>query len=248
MENKGMRVNAGKMKITICGMGLDLLQTSGEFPCAVCHTGVGSIFCNSCKHWVHKKCSGLKPLTKDPDYRCTWCQGTACPLDGRPQRETCPSRSWQAGCGSFLLLPTCRRHALSSRWLWTCNHNTCENHLDEVHGAATSSLFTPTLFQDTWLRVQLLCVKRNAPCQCDLAIDKTKPPTSAVEWQGNDQTDLQCQAARRCHHQVQWATLRSLALRIWTWFWRREGSTSMDMWNAPMVQSRQPFTYRLREA
>ena len=29
----------------------------------------------------------LKSLTKDPDYRCTWCQGTACPLDGRPQRE-----------------------------------------------------------------------------------------------------------------------------------------------------------------
>ena len=73
----------------ICSTDLDLLQSSGEFPCAVCHTGVGSnsIFCNGCKHWVHKKCSGLKRLTKDPDYRCTWYQGTACPLDGRPQRE-----------------------------------------------------------------------------------------------------------------------------------------------------------------
>ena len=38
-------------------------------------------------HWVHKKCSGLKRLTKDPDYRCTRCQGTAHPLDGRPKRE-----------------------------------------------------------------------------------------------------------------------------------------------------------------
>ena len=36
---------------------------------------------------VHKKCSGLKRLKKDPDYSCTWCQGTACPLDGRPQKE-----------------------------------------------------------------------------------------------------------------------------------------------------------------
>ena len=36
---------------------------------------------------MHKKCSGLKHLTKDPDYRCTQCQGTARPLDGRPQRE-----------------------------------------------------------------------------------------------------------------------------------------------------------------
>ena len=84
-----MRVNAGKTKIMICGMGLDLLQSSGEFPCTVCHTGVGSnsIFCNGCKHWVHKKCSGLKCLTKDPEYRCTRCQGTAHPLDGRPQEE-----------------------------------------------------------------------------------------------------------------------------------------------------------------
>ena len=66
MEEKGLRVNAGKVKIMICGMGLDLLQTSGEFPCAICHTGVGSnsIFCNGCMYRVHKKCSGLKCLTE----------------------------------------------------------------------------------------------------------------------------------------------------------------------------------------
>ena len=89
MEEKGLRVNAGKTKIIICCMGLDLLQSSGEFPRAICCTGLGSnsIFCNGCKHWVHKKCSGLKGLTKDPDYRCTWYQGNARPLDGRPQRE-----------------------------------------------------------------------------------------------------------------------------------------------------------------
>ena len=89
MEKKGLRVNAGKTKIMICSTGLDLLQSSGEFPCAVCRTGVGSnsIFCNGCKHWVHKKCSGLKRLKKDLDYKCTRCQGTARPLDGRPQKE-----------------------------------------------------------------------------------------------------------------------------------------------------------------
>ena len=42
--------------------------------------------------------------------------------------------------------------------------------------------------------------------------------------------------------------LGSLALRIWTSFWRREGSAGMDMWNTPMVQSRQPLTYRLMES
>ena len=84
------RVNAGK-KIKISGTGLDLLQSSGRFPCTVCRTGVGSnsIFC---KHWVHKKCSGLKPLTKDPNYRCTRCQGTARPFDTRPQREVQPDK------------------------------------------------------------------------------------------------------------------------------------------------------------
>ena len=78
MEKKGLRVNAGKTKIMNWGTGLDLLQSSGEFPCTVCRTGV---------LWVHKKCSGLKRLKKDPDYRCTRCRGTACPLDGRPQKE-----------------------------------------------------------------------------------------------------------------------------------------------------------------
>ena len=62
MEKKGLRVNAGKTKVMICGTGLDLLQSSGQYPFAVCRTGVGnnSIYCNGCKLWVHKKCSGLQ--------------------------------------------------------------------------------------------------------------------------------------------------------------------------------------------
>ena len=74
MEKKGLRVNAGKTKVMICGTGLDLLQSSGEYPCAVCRTGVGnnSIDCSGCKLWVHKKCSGLQRLTPNPDYRCAW--------------------------------------------------------------------------------------------------------------------------------------------------------------------------------
>ena len=89
MEKKGLRVNAGKTKFMICGTGLDLLQSSGEYPCAVCRTGVGnnSIYCNGCKLWVHKKCSGLQRLTPNPDYRCAWCMGNARPIDGRPQSE-----------------------------------------------------------------------------------------------------------------------------------------------------------------
>ena len=89
MEKKGLRVNAGKTKVMICGTGLDLLQSSGEYPCAVCRRGVGnnSIYCNGCKLWVHKKCSGLQRLTPNPDYRCARCMGNARPIDGRPHSE-----------------------------------------------------------------------------------------------------------------------------------------------------------------
>ena len=73
---------------------------------------------------------------------------------GRQTTEGRPSWTWQAGGGSFLLLP--RRHAVSSRWLWTLT-TTRENCLEEIQGAAASSFFTPPLFQDGWPCVQLLC-------------------------------------------------------------------------------------------
>ena len=106
MEKKGLRVNAGKMKIMICGTGLDLLQSSGEFPCAICPTGVGSnsIFCNGCKQWVRKKCCGLKRLTKDPDYRCTRCKGLHAAWDGRPQKEVQVGPDRLEVVGSFCYL------------------------------------------------------------------------------------------------------------------------------------------------
>ena len=142
-----------------------------------------------------------------------------------------PGWTWQAWGGSFLLLP--RRHALSSRWLWTFNHNTCENRLEEDQGSAASPLFTPPHFQNTWPCVQLLCAECNAPCQRDLAIDKAEPPASAAKWQGNDQTDLQCQATRHCHHQVQWATCAA-------WHWgsgpHSEGEKTPMVWTCGMLQ------------
>ena len=51
MEKKGLRVNEGKTKVMIYDTGLDLLQSSGEYPCDVCRTGVdnNSIYCNVCK-------------------------------------------------------------------------------------------------------------------------------------------------------------------------------------------------------
>ena len=74
------------------GLGLDILQDSGKFPCAVCRTGVGrsSIQCSKCNLWVHyKKCSGLKTLGEDMSYECPRCHGElgVRPIDGRPYKE-----------------------------------------------------------------------------------------------------------------------------------------------------------------
>ena len=84
-----------------------------------------------------------------------------------------------------------------------------------------------------WPCVQLLCAECNAPCQRDLAIDKAKIPASAAKWQGNDQTDLQCQTTRHCHHQVQWATCGA-------WHWgsgsHSEGEKTPMIWACGTLQ------------
>ena len=97
MEKKGLRVNAGKTKVMICGTDLDLLQSSG-----VCHTGVGnnSIYCNGCKLWVHKKCSGLQPLTPNPR-----CAGELSALLTADPRVKFRSDLISSGRDSFHLLP-----------------------------------------------------------------------------------------------------------------------------------------------
>ena len=189
MEEKGLRVNAGKTKIMICGTGLDLLQSSGEFPCAVCHTGVGSnsILCKGCKHWVHKKCSGLKRLTEDPDYRCTRCQGTAHPLDGRPQREVQAGSDKLEVVASFCYLGDMLLAAGGCELSTTIRMKTAKKKFKELK---------PVLFSChlsfKWPCVQLVCAERNAPCQWNLASNKALPPASAAKWHSNDQTDLQC--------------------------------------------------------
>ena len=179
MEKKGLRVNAGKTKIMICGTGLDLLQSSGEFPCAVCCTGVGSnsIFCNGCKHWVHKKCSGLKRLKKDPDYRCTRCQGTARPLDGRPQKEVQVGPDKLEVVASFCYLGDMLSAAGGCELSTTTRVKTAWKKFKDLLPVLSSR----HLSFKTRGHVYSLCAECNAPCQGDLAIDKAEPPASAAK-------------------------------------------------------------------
>ena len=88
MEKKGLRVNAGKTKIMICGTGLDLLEFRRVSMRRLSHWSEQQQYllqrlpalCAQEMQWA-------QALDKGPDYRCTLCQGTAHPLDGRPQRD-----------------------------------------------------------------------------------------------------------------------------------------------------------------
>ena len=152
-----------KDKDHVLRTGLDLLQSSGKFPCATFHTGVGSnsSFCNGCKHWVHKKCSGLKRLTKDPDYRCTRCQETACPLDGRPQKEVQVGPDKLEVVASFCYLGDMLSAAGGCELPTTTRVKTAWKKFKDLLPVLSSHHLSLKM----WPYVQLLCAERNAPCQ-----------------------------------------------------------------------------------
>jgi len=62
VENRGMRVNMNKIKLTIAGEWQKVMQKTARWPFGVCGRGFdnNSIQCTSCKKWVHRKCSGIK--------------------------------------------------------------------------------------------------------------------------------------------------------------------------------------------
>ena len=97
-----------------------------------------------------------------------------------------------------------------------------------------------TSFQDTW------------PCVCSMPVrlshwqNQTSNVCSGLIGQWSDRSAMS--GRKRLSQPGPMSYLRGLALRIRTSFWGREGSAGTDMWNTLMVQSRQPFTYRLRES
>ena len=149
----------------------------------------------------------VQVLDKGPWLQMYMVPGNCMPL-GLQTTKGGLSRTWQAGGGSFLLLS--RRHALSSWWLWTFNQNVWKPPGRNSRSCYQFSLPTTSLSRHVAACTAL--VWSAMLHASEMAIDKAKPPMSAAEWQGNDQTDLQCQAARRCHNQVQWATCAA-----WQW-------------------------------
>ncbi|XP_057312797.1 uncharacterized protein LOC130654265 [Hydractinia symbiolongicarpus] len=78
LEEKGLKVNTAKSKVMISSIAAKCDLVVGKWPCGVCRKGVGSnsIFCQTCKHWVHKKCSSISGrLRADIQFVCKRCKG-----------------------------------------------------------------------------------------------------------------------------------------------------------------------------
>ena len=183
-------------------------------------------------------------LDKGPWLQMYMLPGNCIPLR-QQTRDGSPSQTWQAGGGSFLLLS--RRHALSSRWLWTFNHNVWK-----PPGRSSRSCYQFSLHTISLSRHVAMCTAFVCGAQCSMLVrlghwqSQTSKVCSGMTGQWSKWSAMS--GHKTLSPPAPMSYLRGLALRIWTSFWRREGSAGMDMWNAPMVQSRQPFTYRLRES
>ena len=77
LEEKGLKVNVGKTKFLFSRYDVSKSKiASVNFPCSVCMKGVGdnSILYLSCRNWVHKRCSGIKPSLRNcEDFICKTC-------------------------------------------------------------------------------------------------------------------------------------------------------------------------------
>ena len=239
MEKKGLRVNAGKTKIMIYGTGLNLLQASFHAPSVVLEWAATASSATAASTGCTTKWSGPKRLTKDPHYRCTQCQGTARPLDSRPEKEV------QVGTDKLEVVASfCSQQQVAV--------NFQPQHVWKPPGRSSRSCYQFSLHSTSLSRHVAVCTVLVCGAQCSMPVrlglwqTQTSSVCSGMTGQWSDRSAVP--GCKTLSPPGPMSYLRGLALRIWTSFWRREGSTGIDMWNAPMVQSRQPFTCRLRES
>ena len=178
------------------------------------------------------------------DYGCTRCQGTAHPLDGRPQKEVQIDPDKLEVVASFCYL---RDNALSSRWLWTFNHNTWK-----PPGRSSRNCYQFSLHATSLSKHMAVCTALVCEAQCSMPARlghwQSQPSSICSEKTGQWSDRSAMSDSKTLSPPRPMSYLFGLALRIWTSFWRREDSDGMDMRNALMVQSRQPLTYRLMES
>ena len=73
IQAKGLRVSINKTKLVCSKHNSSVKSDPVKWLCSICCKGVGSnsIFCQSCNHWVHKRCLKIKgSLKADPSFKC----------------------------------------------------------------------------------------------------------------------------------------------------------------------------------
>ena len=170
--------------------------------------------------------------------------GNCTPL-GWQTTEGSPDWTWQVWGGSFLLLP--RRHAVSSRWLWTLTTTHVKTAWKKFKDLLPV-LSSRHLSVKTRGHVYSSCVQSamSMPARLGHWQSRTSSVCSEMTGQWSDRSAMS--GRKTLSPPGPMSYLCSLALRIWTSFWRREDSDGMDMRNAPMVQPRRPLTYLLMES
>ena len=76
IKAKGLRVNVNKRKLVCSKHNYSVRSVPIKWSCSISRKGVGvnSIFCQSCNHWVHKRCSKItERLKADPSFKCNAC-------------------------------------------------------------------------------------------------------------------------------------------------------------------------------
>ena len=209
------------------------------FPYAVCHTGVSSssIFCSSCKHWVHKKCSMLKHLSEVPDYKCSQCQGTARPFDSRPQSEVQVRPDKLEMVASIF----CLGDMLSTASDCELSVTACVKNAWKKFMELLPILSSCHLSFKTFGHVSSSCV-RSAMLHASETWPLTKPNLQCLQRNNRAMIRQICSVKLQCQDIV---TIRSNELPVQPDLILKEGrlhSAGMDMWNAPTMQTSQPVT------
>ena len=108
-----------------------------------------------------QKMQWAQALEKDPDYRCTRCQRSARPLDGRPQKEVQVGPDKLEVVVSFCYLGDMLSAAGGCELSTTTHVKTARKKFKDLLPVLSSCHLS---FKTHWPCVQLLCAERNAPC------------------------------------------------------------------------------------
>ena len=210
------------------------LQSSGEFPCAVCHTGVGSniIFWNSCKHWVHKiaESSSAWQRTLITDVHSARELHAAWTADVQDEPMKLGMVASSCYLGDMLSAADGCEHSITTRV------KTAWKKFKEL----LPVLFPPPL--KTHGHVYSSCVQ-SAMLHASTTWPLTKPNSNVCSELTGQWSERSAMSSRKTLSPPEPVSyLCRYALSNWTSFCRKKGSAGMDMWNAPMVQSREPLT------